>query len=58
LARFGGRFDFDFDFYDGCITNLFVLFILGANEVGEAQKNMAKVLTISQVKIFELKTLR
>jgi hypothetical protein len=39
LARFGGGFDFDFDFYDGCIANLFTLFILGANEVGEAQKH-------------------
>jgi hypothetical protein len=58
LTRFGRGFDFDFDFCDRCIANLFMLFILGANGVGEGPKNMANVLTISQVKIYELKTLR
>jgi hypothetical protein len=48
LTRFGGGFDFDF--CDGCIANLFMLFILGANGVREGPKNMANVLTLSQVK--------
>jgi hypothetical protein len=51
LTRFGRGFDFDFDF-DFCdedIANLSMLFILGENGFGEAPKNMANVLTISQI---------